>query len=191
MASDWFYFWEKSSCASCAPRSHHSWEDSLTTDFCQCLTLRKVDEYSHVARAPQPMTVAIPLKDTIATLHQLHPLPSYLVPLPIFYYQPEHTFVLNRILFAQALAITPRLFLGGLSIMVYEHLLGCLIQEDTTSRFSKLFQAVVAIICGDIPMSQPQPWVHDQSKGVARLWAKREARESHFMLLGVLKSVKK
>jgi hypothetical protein len=86
MASDWFYLREKSSCASCVLRSHHSWEDSLTTDFCQCLTLRKVNEYNRVARAPQPMIVVIPLKDTIVTLHQRHPLPSYLVLFPIFYY---------------------------------------------------------------------------------------------------------
>ncbi len=31
-------------------------------------------------------------------------------------------------------------------------------------------------------MSQPQPWACNQGKGVARLWAKREAQESHHML---------
>jgi hypothetical protein len=34
--------------------------------------------------------------------------------------------------------------------MVYEHLLGCLILKDTSSRFSKLFQVAV-IVCGNIP----------------------------------------
>jgi hypothetical protein len=34
-------------------------------------------------------------------------------------------------------------------------------------------------------MLQPKPWVYDQGKGVARLQAKKEARELHHMLLGV------
>jgi hypothetical protein len=36
-----------------------------------------------------------------------------LVPQPIFYYQPKHTFVLNRFLFAKAFTTTPHLSLGG------------------------------------------------------------------------------
>jgi hypothetical protein len=35
--------------------------------------------------------------------------------------------------------------------MVYEHLSRCFILEDPSSRFSKLFKVVVAIVCGDIP----------------------------------------
>jgi len=34
--------------------------------------------------------------------------------------------------------------------MVYEHLSGCFILEDTSSRFSKLFQVVVIIACGNL-----------------------------------------
>ncbi len=33
--------------------------------------------------------------------------------------------------------------------MVYEHLSGCFILEDTSSRFSKLFQVVI-IACGNL-----------------------------------------
>jgi hypothetical protein len=83
------------------------------------------------------MTITIPLEDTIVAMRQLHPPPSNLVPLPIFDYKPEHTFVLDRILFAQTLAIAPHL--SRLYGMVYEHLLGCLILEDPSSRFSELF----------------------------------------------------
>jgi hypothetical protein len=35
--------------------------------------------------------------------------------------------------------------------MVYEHLLGCFILEDPYSRFSKLFQDAIIVVCGDIP----------------------------------------
>jgi len=56
-------------------------------------------------------------------------------------------------LFAQALAITPHLSLGGLSRMVYEYFLGCFIPKDLSSKFLKLFQAVVTIVRGDIPRS--------------------------------------
>jgi len=56
---------------------------------------------------------------------------------------------LDRILFAHALAIVPHLSLGGLSRMVFEHLLGCFILENLSLGFSKLFQAAIA--CGDIP----------------------------------------
>jgi hypothetical protein len=69
------------------------------------------------------MTPTIFSKDTVATPHELHLLPSNLVPPPIFYYQPKHIFVLDRTLFAQALATAPHLSLGGLSGMVYEHIL--------------------------------------------------------------------
>jgi len=48
----------------------------------------------------------------------------------IFDYHPKYTFVLNRTLFAQALATVPHLSSGGLSGMVYEHLSGCFILED-------------------------------------------------------------
>jgi hypothetical protein len=34
--------------------------------------------------------------------------------------------------------------------MVYEHILGCFIPKDTSSRFSKLFQVVVVVVCGNI-----------------------------------------
>jgi hypothetical protein len=45
------------------------------------------------------MMPAIPLKDIIIALHQLHPLFLDLIPPPIFDYQPKHTFVLDKILF--------------------------------------------------------------------------------------------
>jgi len=57
----------------------------------------------------------IPSEDTVATLHQLHPPPSNFVLPPSFYYQHEHTFVLDKTLFTQALAIVPHLFSSGLS----------------------------------------------------------------------------
>jgi hypothetical protein len=96
------------------------------------------------------MTPTIPLEDTVVALHQLHPLPSNLVPPSIFDYQHEHIFVLNRILFAQTLAIVPHLSSGGLSRMIYEHFSRWVILEDPSSRFLKLFQAVVVVACGDI-----------------------------------------
>jgi hypothetical protein len=42
----------------------------------------------------------------------MHHPPLNLVPPPIFDYQLEHTFVLDKIMFAQALAITSHLSLG-------------------------------------------------------------------------------
>jgi hypothetical protein len=51
------------------------------------------------------MMPIIPSEDSIATLHQLHPPPLDLVPPLIFYYQLEHIFIMDKILFAQALAI--------------------------------------------------------------------------------------
>jgi hypothetical protein len=56
---------------------------------------------------------------------------------------------MDKISFAQALAIVPNLSLGGLFGVVYEHFLGCLILEDPFLGFWKLFQAVIAH--GDIP----------------------------------------
>jgi hypothetical protein len=94
------------------------------------------------------MTSIIFSKDTIAALHQLHPLPSDRVFSLIFYYKFEHNFVLDRTLFAHALAIVPHLFLSGLSKIVY-HFLGCFISKDPSSRFLNLFQVVV-IASGDI-----------------------------------------
>ncbi len=73
------------------------------------------------------------------------------MPPPIFYYQLEHIFVLDRTLFTQTLTIAPHLTLGGLFGMVYEHFLGCFIVKDPSLRFSKLFQVVVIVVCGDIP----------------------------------------
>ncbi len=100
------------------PHSFHSWEDSSTIRLCRYLILGKVNEYNHVAKVLQPMTLVIPSKNIIATLRQLHPPPSNLVPPPYFDYQPQHIFVPNRILFAQALATTPHLSFDGLSGMV-------------------------------------------------------------------------
>jgi len=53
-------------------------------------------------------------------------------------------------MFAQALAITPHLSLSELSKMVYEHLSRCFIWEDPSLGFSKLFQVVTVVVCGDI-----------------------------------------
>jgi hypothetical protein len=86
-----------------------------------------------------------PSKDTIVALCKLHPLPLNIVLPSIFNYKHEHTYVLDRTLFAQALAIVPHLSSNGLSKMVYEHLLGCFILKDPSSRFSKLFQVVVIV----------------------------------------------
>jgi hypothetical protein len=60
------------------------------------------------------MMSAIFLEDTIATLCQLHPPPLVLVPPPICGYQPEHIFVLDKTLFAQALPTAPHFFSNGL-----------------------------------------------------------------------------
>jgi hypothetical protein len=113
----------------------------------------KVGEYNCAAKAFWPMTLAIPSKDTIVALHQLHPLPINLVPSPIFYYQHEHTFVLDRIVFAQALTIALHLSLGGLFGMVCEHFSRCFIPKNPSSRFSDLFYTTIVIACGDIPRS--------------------------------------
>jgi len=98
------------------------------------------------------MSLVVPSKNIIAILLQLHPLPSDHVPPLIFYYQPKHTFVLDRTLFTQALTIIPHLFSGGLFGMVYEHLLRCFILEDQSLGFSKLLQVGVSIVHGDISL---------------------------------------
>jgi hypothetical protein len=94
--------------------------------------LGRVEKYSCTIRVFQPMMPTIPSENTIATLCQLHPLPSNHVP------QHEHTFVMDRTLFAHALTIAPHLTLGGLSGMAYEHLSKCSILEDTSSNYFKL-----------------------------------------------------
>jgi hypothetical protein len=76
----------------------------------------------------------------MSALCQLQPLPLDHVPPLIFYYQPEHTFVLNRTLFAQALTIAPHLSLGGFFGMVYEHISRCFIPEYPFLGFSKYFK---------------------------------------------------
>jgi hypothetical protein len=76
------------------------------------------------------MMVTILSKDTIVTLHHLHPLPSNHVLPFVFYYQLEYTFVLDRTLFAQALVIISHLSFDGLHGMVYEHLLGYFIPKS-------------------------------------------------------------
>jgi hypothetical protein len=58
-----------------------------------------MNEYSHDARALQPMAPAILSKNIVFALCQLLPLPLNLVPPPIFYYRPEHIFVLDKTLF--------------------------------------------------------------------------------------------
>jgi len=55
-------------------------------------------------------------------------------------------------MFTQALTIIPHLFPNGLSRMVYEHLLRCLIPEDPSLGLSGLFE-VVNVIHGDNPKS--------------------------------------
>jgi hypothetical protein len=97
------------------------------------------------------MRLTIPSKDIVADLHQPHPPPSDLVPPLIFYSKFEHIFVLNRTLFAQALAFAPHLSLGGLFGMIYEHIWGCFILKDPSSRFLELFQIVDDVAHGDIP----------------------------------------
>ncbi len=86
MANDWSFFSKESSHASRVLRSHHSWEDSSTIHFHQCLTLMRASEHNHVAKVLHPMTPTIYSKDTVVTLHYLHPPPLNLVPPPIFDY---------------------------------------------------------------------------------------------------------
>ncbi len=56
-------------------------------------------------------------------------------------------------LFTQALAFAPHLSSCAFFGMVYEHFSGCFIPKDPSSRFSKLFQAIVVVARGDIPKS--------------------------------------
>jgi hypothetical protein len=60
---------------------------------------------------------------------------------------------MDMILFTQALIDAPHLSLGGLFRMVYEHLSKCFIPKDPSLRFSKLFQVIVVVVCGDIHRS--------------------------------------
>jgi len=115
--------------------------------------LGRIDEYNRATKAFQPMTPTVLSNDIIVALRQLHPPPLDLVPPLIFSYQLEHTFVLDKILFAQALAIVLHLSPGGLSRMVYEHFSRCLILEDPSSGFSELLQVVVVVAHGDISRS--------------------------------------
>jgi len=71
------------------------------------------------------MIPIISSKDIIVTMCQFHPIPLNHVPPLIFYYEPMHTFVLDKTLFAQVLTIVPHLSSSGIFGMVYEHLLGC------------------------------------------------------------------
>jgi hypothetical protein len=85
------------------------------------------------------MTLSILSEDTVVALRQLHPPPLDLVLPPIFDYQLEHIFVLDRTVFAQALTTTPHLSSSGLFGMLYEHLSRCFIPKDPSSGFLKLF----------------------------------------------------
>jgi hypothetical protein len=67
----------------------------------------------------------------------------------IFYYQPEHTFVLDMIIFAQTLTTIPPLSLGGIFEMVYEHLSRCFILEDPSFRFLELFKVATIVAHGN------------------------------------------
>jgi len=60
---------------------------------------------------------------------------------------------LDKILFAQALATSPHLSLGGFFGMLYEHLSGCFILKDPSLGSLELFQTNVIIVYGDIPRS--------------------------------------
>jgi len=110
----------------------------------------RTDNYNHVAKVFQPITLTIPSKDIVATVRQLHPLPSNHVLPFIFNFVLNHTFVLDRILFAQTLATVHYLFSSGLFGMVYEHHSSSFILEDASLKFSKLFQTIVIVTCGDI-----------------------------------------
>ncbi len=79
------------------------------------------------------------------------PPPLDLVPLFIFHFKLEHTFVLDTIMFTQALTFVPHLSLNGLFGMVHEHLSGCFILEESSLGFSELFQTAVIVAHGDIP----------------------------------------
>jgi hypothetical protein len=57
---------------------------------------------------------------------------------------------MDKILFAQTLAIIPHLSLSGLYGMVYDHLSNYFILKNPSLGFSELFQAIVVIAHGDI-----------------------------------------
>jgi hypothetical protein len=91
------------------------------------------------------MTPIILLEDTIVALH---PPSINLVLPPIFNYQLIHIFNLDRIMFAQALAITFHLSLGGLFGKVFEHLLGCLIPRTHPKGFWNYYRLLLPLLVG-------------------------------------------
>jgi hypothetical protein len=68
----------------------------------------------------------------------------------LFFIISQNTPCLDRICFTQALAIAPHLSSSGIYGRAYEHLLGCYISEDPSSRFLELFEVVVIVTHGDI-----------------------------------------
>jgi hypothetical protein len=68
------------------PFSFHLCVDFSTIHFRRCLILGRASEYNHVAKAFQPMMVAIPSEDNIDALHSLHPPPLDLDPPLMFDY---------------------------------------------------------------------------------------------------------
>ncbi len=89
------------------------------------------------------MTPTILSEDTVATLRQLHPFLSNLFFSPIFDNELKHIFVVDKILFAQALTIIFHFFWVGF--------LGCFIPKDPSLRFLDLFQVATHVAHGDIP----------------------------------------
>jgi hypothetical protein len=104
---------QKSSCASYVARSHHWWEDSSTIPFHRCLLLRGTGGYSYIAKTLKTFDSNYCFKRHHCCHVLITPPLLDLVPQPIFYYQPKHTVVLNRFLFAKAFTTTPHLSLGG------------------------------------------------------------------------------
>jgi hypothetical protein len=92
MASDQSFLQEESFHASRAPHSHRLLDDSLTTHLCQYLIFGRAEKYNCAYKALQPMMLTIPLKDTVVTLHQLHPLPLTL-PFHLFFTISIKTFL--------------------------------------------------------------------------------------------------
>jgi hypothetical protein len=72
-------------------------------------------------------------------------------------YKPEHVFILDKTLFAQALAIAPHLSLGGL-----------------LGWYMNISWDVATLALGSRP-----------KQGLVKVQAKNETQESHFMLAGV------
>ncbi len=139
MVDDCSFLQEKFSRASCAPCSHHSWEDFSSIHFCLCLILRKTSEYSYVVKAPRPWCQLFFWRTLLLPCVSYNPLPLDLVLPPSLGYQLEHTFVLDKTMFAQAIATTPHLSLGGFFGMVYEHFSRYFIPEDPSLGFLELF----------------------------------------------------